>query len=289
MTDVLGRIRALGSAFSLEQIQGSAAIFAPLLPACDETIVERDVAYGPDPRHRLDLFGARKPGIARPIVAFVHGGGFIGGDKGAAGAPFYNNVGAWAARHGWIGCTITYRLAPAHPWPAGRDDVASAIGWLRAHAADIGGDADRIVLIGQSAGAAHVAAFAATDAATGALAGAAMLSGIYDVANADRNPYQSAYYGDDPTQFAAQSSIEGLAATPLPCLYTVAEFDPPDFQRQAAAMISRRVAATGAWPEFHRLAGQNHITPVQQIGSSADAVGPILAGFIDQVTRQSIV
>lgn len=289
MTDILDRIRALGTAFSIEQIQGSAAIFAPLLPALDEAIVDRDIAYGSDARHRLDLFGAGASGDAKPVVAFVHGGGFVGGNKGDAGEPFYNNVGAWAARSGWIGCTITYRLAPAHGWPAGRDDLALAIDWLRSHAAGFGGHPDRIVLIGQSAGAAHVAAYAASEAATSTLAGAAMLSGIYDVALADRNPYQSAYYGDDATQFAAQSSIEGLASTSLPCLYTVAEYDPPDFQRQAAAMVSRRVAVAGRWPEFHRLAGQNHITPVQQIGSSADAVGPILADFVNRTVAQSIV
>jgi len=289
MTDILDRIRALGTAFSMEQIQGSAAIFAPLLPPLDEAMVDRDIAYGSDPRHRLDLFGAKGAEDARPIVAFVHGGGFVGGNKGGPGEPFYNNVGAWAARNGWIGCTITYRLAPAHRWPAGHDDLALAIDWLRRHAAGFGGHPDRIVLIGQSAGAAHVAAYAATAPAASMLSGAAMLSGIYDVAMADRNPYQSAYYGDDPAMFAAQSSIDGLSSTSLPCLFTVAEFDPPDFQRQAAAMVSRRVAVTGRWPDFQRLPGQNHITPVHQIGSSADRVGPILADFVNRVLLQSIV
>ncbi len=41
------------------------------------------------------------------MVVFVHGGGFVQGDKGAADAPFYNNFGAWAVRAGFVGVTMT--------------------------------------------------------------------------------------------------------------------------------------------------------------------------------------
>ena len=43
---------------------------------------------------------------------FVHGGGFVAGDKHTPGTPRYELVGAWAARHGWVGVTMTHRLAP---------------------------------------------------------------------------------------------------------------------------------------------------------------------------------
>jgi triacylglycerol lipase len=168
--------------------------------------------------------------------------------------------------------------------------VASAIDWLGANAAAHGGDPRRIVLIGQSAGAAHVAHYAGgiafTDIAARSLAGAAMLSGLYDIANLVHGPYETAYFGSDPARFARQSSIEGLARTALPCLFTVAEHDPELFQRQAALMIARRVAEQGRWPAFVRLEGQNHITPVHQIGSSADEVGPVLARFVRAVTGE---
>lgn len=291
MNAIHDSIRALGLEFSPAQIQGSIALFGAMMPPVDETTVRRDLFYGDDPRHRLDLFGAEPNGPLRPIVVFIHGGGFIAGDKGVPGAPFYNNVGAWAASQGWLGVTGTYRLAPDNPWPAGADDVAALVAWLRAEGRGVGGDPDRIVLIGQSAGAAHVAAYVGGDAhaATAAvsLAGAVMLSGIYDIASADRNRFQAAYYGEDASRFAAQSSIDGVACTSLPCLFTVAEHDPADFQRQAALMVARWVTAKGAWPEFHRLAGQNHITPVHQINTPVDEVGPILASFVRRVTGQS--
>ncbi|MBP7337964.1 alpha/beta hydrolase, partial [Niveispirillum sp.] len=218
------RIRALGTDFSVAQIQGSMALFAPMQPAVDEAMVRRDLSYGPDPRHRLDLFGGGGGGARRPVLVFLHGGGFVGGDKGAPGAAFYNNVGAWAAAQGWLGVTATYRLAPAHPWPAGADDVARLVAWLKAEAAHHGGDPGRIVLMGQSAGAAHIASYVGgqgfAERAAVSIAGAIMLSGLYDVPSAARNPYQDAYFGTDPARFAAQSSIDGLATTSVPCLFT---------------------------------------------------------------------
>ena len=282
------RIRALGTEFSVAQIQASMALFAPLQPPVDEATVRRDLSYGPDARHRLDLFGGGAGGAKRPILVFLHGGGFVGGDKGVPGAPFYNNVGAWAAAQGWLGVTATYRLAPAHPWPAGAEDVARLVAWLKLEAAQYGGDPGRIVLMGQSAGAAHVASYVGgqgfAEQAAASIAGAIMLSGLYDVPSAARNPYQDAYFGTDPGHFAAQSSIDGLATTSVPCLFTVSENDPADFQRQAALLVTRRVAAKGKWPDFHWLEGHNHISPVHQIHSSVDELGPVLARFVARVT-----
>jgi acetyl esterase/lipase len=282
-TSFYDRIRDLGTEFSVSQIQGSMALFAPLQPPVDEALVQRDLSYGPDARHRLDLFGGGGD-ARRPVLVFLHGGGFIGGDKGAPGAPFYNNVGAWAVAQGWLGVTATYRLAPAHPWPAGAQDVARLVDWLKAEVANHGGDPDRIILMGQSAGAAHVASYVGgkcfAEMAATSIAGAIMLSGLYDVPSAARNPYQDAYFGTDPSRFAAQSSIDGLVETSVPCLFTVSENDPTDFQRQAALLISRRVAATGKWPNFHWLEGHNHISPVHQIHSPVDALGPVLARFV---------
>lgn len=289
MSEIHDKVRAMGLAFTPDQIAASLALFTPLLPAYDEAGVVRDIAYGADARHRLDLFGTKDKGsAARPVVVFIHGGGFVMGDKGNAGQPFYSNVGAWAARQGWIGCTATYRLAPDNPWPAGVEDMSAIVAWLRANVADHGGDPDKIVLMGQSAGAAHVGAYVGSalsaETAAASLAGAVMMSGVYDLVNATHSTYETAYYGSDSSRFAEQSSIEGLARTTVPCLYTLAENDPEPFQRQAALVIARRVAEQGKWPDFVRLEAQNHITPVHQIGGSADEVGPILANFIAKVT-----
>lgn len=275
------RLAGWGAAFSPAMIEGTQALFAPLVPRPDEAQVVRDLAYGPHERHRLDLFCPA--GVqGAPVLLFVHGGGFVMGDKGPPEAAFHNNIGAWAMRHGVLGATMSYRLAPQHGWPAGRDDVIAAVRWLAAHVHEHGGDAGKIFIMGQSAGATHVADAAAAASEAGiALAGAAMISGIYDVTQAEENDFQKAYYGADRAAYAARSSLRGLVDSSLPLLFSVSEFDPPDFQRQALLLVQNFVAAHGSWPRMHWLAGHNHLSSVSQIGSMHDTLGPLLVRFME--------
>ncbi|MCB1277376.1 alpha/beta hydrolase [Prosthecobacter sp.] len=78
----------------------------------------------------------------------VHGGGFTKGDKHSFIKPLFEPL----AKAGFTWFTINYRLAPQHAWPACADDVASAIRWVKAHAAEYKVDPKRIALIGESAG-----------------------------------------------------------------------------------------------------------------------------------------
>jgi len=78
----------------------------------------------------------------------VHGGGFTKGDKQTFITPIFEPL----AKAGFVWFTINYRLAPQHQWPACSDDVASAIKWVKAHAAEYKVDPKRIALIGESAG-----------------------------------------------------------------------------------------------------------------------------------------
>lgn len=277
--DLRAQIRGLGYELTPAQIEASIALMAPFAPKPGPDVeVHRDLAYGPDPRHRLDVFAPAAGATRATVLVFVHGGGFVRGDKGAPDAPFYNNVGLWAARSGCIGVTITYRLAPAAPWPAGSEDVGAAVRFLRNAIERWGGDPNRIFLMGQSAGAVHVAGYVANPPLN--IAGAIMLSGLYDVVRAQRNPFQAAYYGEDPSRFSEQSTLGKLAATTLPCLYTVSEFDPPDFQRQAAWLVEAHTARQGRWPRVIQLPGHNHLSSVLQIGSALDTLGPELLRFI---------
>jgi alpha-L-fucosidase 2 len=78
----------------------------------------------------------------------VHGGGFTKGDKQSFIKPLFEPL----AKAGFAWFTINYRLAPQHQWPACADDVATAIKWVKAHAADYKVNVKRIALIGESAG-----------------------------------------------------------------------------------------------------------------------------------------
>jgi triacylglycerol lipase len=279
--DILDRIKEWGNAFTPAVIQGTHALFGPLVGRPDEAQVVRDQSYGDDPRHRLDIFRSSASG-KRPVLLFVHGGGFVMGDKGAPDAPFHNNIGAFAAKAGLVGATMSYRLAPGHGWPAGGEDVVRAVDWLAANVADHGGDPERIFIMGTSAGATHVADAVALGAK---VAGALMISGIFDVGRAEPNDFRSAYYGKDEPDLTSRSTLSRLAATGTPCFFSVSEFDPDDFQNQALWLVEAWVAAHGRWPEMHWLAGHNHLSSVSQIGSPHDDLGPLIERFIARVGR----
>ena len=114
-------------------------------------VVYADVAGEP---LRYDHF--RPLGVAEPTpcVVFVHGGGWTGGDPSQAAGN-----GLHFARRGIATISISYRLAPAHRFPACLDDVRRGLRHVRAHAAEFGVDPDRLVLMGLSAGA-HLAVLA---------------------------------------------------------------------------------------------------------------------------------
>ena len=197
--------------------------------------VERDIKYGPADRNLLDVFAPETDSSARPVLIFIHGGAFAAGDKHGAGSPFYDNIALWAARHGFIGVTMNYRLAPQSPWPAGAEDIALAVKWI---AGNIGsrGDGSRIYLLGHSVGATHVASYVSHPefygSKDGGIKAAIMLSGLYDLtASALRAP-EKAYFGNDPARYAERSSIEGLVATKIPLMIVTAEFDAPVFLQQ---------------------------------------------------------
>jgi len=119
----------------------------------------RDVAYGPDPRHRLDLYlpAGAAPAQPRKTLVFIHGGGWRRGTKDR-----YGFVGRAFARAGYVVVLVNYRLYPQVRFPAFVEDAARAVAWVRGHVRRYGGDPDQIYLMGHSAGA-HIAAMLALD------------------------------------------------------------------------------------------------------------------------------
>jgi triacylglycerol lipase len=277
-------LKSLGCELShglIEQTQQHLAAAIP--PPQADPLVVHDLAYGPDPRHCLDLF-LRPDAADAPVLVFVHGGGFVMGDKRLPKLPFYENVGMWAADQGWIGCTINYRLAPDHMWPSGAQDIARALAWLLGNIASYGGSPRRIVLMGQSSGATHVASYLALPQVHPpggpGIAGAVLVSGHYDPAVASPNPYHLAYYGTDRDRYPDFSMVQGLVCTNVPLCFAVSEYDGIDYRRQAAAVVGAFGKARGDIPRIHWLPGHNHLSPVLAIGTSYDALGPLVADFV---------
>ena len=258
------------SLFAEEQ-ERAASLLAPAASDC---------AYGNDPRQRLDLYREGASGEAlRPVVLFVHGGGFVQGDKGGTGDAWANaHVGRWAARSGMLGAVMNYRLAPDHAWPAGSEDVALAVAWLQQNAASHGGDPRRIVLLGTSAGAVHIAGYLrlCADHASQVRA-AAMLSGIYGFTPLEGR--DELYYGAQDS-YAERMPRDAVVETDLPLFLACARFDPVRFQAEWSGLMQARLARHGALPWAHFAAWQNHYTLAMHIGTRDTALADALLSFI---------
>ncbi len=271
---------AIGDTISPEHARRTAELYRDRKRVTPELAVTRDAAYGPHERHRLDVFTADPVGEACPVVVFVHGGNFVGGQKATPDGPFYDNVGAWAVDLGLVGVTVNYRLAPEHRYPAGREDLAAALDWVRARARAHGGDPERIVLMGASAGATHVADLIATGGPPIAgVAGAMLLSGMYDLAGFPDAALLRRYYGPD-ADLAALAPLAGLAASDIPLLVTVSEWDPPSHHRQARALVDAVVDTRGRWPHLAYLPHHNHFSPVLHLGTADQSLTPHVDAFL---------
>ena len=81
------------------------------------------------------------------IIVVIHGGSWEYGERGEL-AP----LNTYLAQRGYVVATVSYRLAPAYPFPAARNDISAAIMYLQQHASQFGIDATHFVLLGRSAG-----------------------------------------------------------------------------------------------------------------------------------------
>jgi triacylglycerol lipase len=288
--DVAAKIAAIGRKVDPA---ATATIYAPLQKTMPQAGIkaQRDLAYGPGPKETLDLFTPEaKAGKPRPILIFVHGGGFVGGDKSKAGngaqSPFYDNTMIWAVNHGLVGVNMNYDLAPKAQYPTVQRQIAEVVAFARKNAAAWGGDPDRIVVWGHSAGASHVGSFIAhpetyadVAGANRPVQGAVMTSGGYEFAGEKDN----VYYGPAAT-LAERSSTAGLIKSKVPLLVAHAELDPEGMVADAEK-LNAALTKAGRAHDYLVAAKHGHMSESYSVGTADESVSAPVLAFIQKVTK----
>lgn len=239
----------------------------------------RDIAFGDHPLQRLDVFySTPEMGAGKPILIFVHGGGFTRGDKHRPGDFTYDNIMIWAVENGFVGVNTNYRLAPEFPYPNATEDVASAVAWAREHGAEYGGDPNKIFMWGHSAGGSLVGSYLGHPefyvAPDSGLSGVILGSGQgYEIEEAN------SYY-TDASKLDEMASLPGLIATDVPIFIYRAQYDPPQIA-EASEHLNEALCAAGKCPEvFVHNAGHNHMTQVYTINTTEHALSDRILAFL---------
>jgi acetyl esterase len=251
------------------QYEARIAIMAP--PAAVARVAERDMP-GPGGTLRLRLYTPHGAGPF-PLLVFFHGSGFVLCSLDTHDGICRN----LCAGAGCVVASVDYRLAPEHRFPAAPDDCLAATRWCADHAAEIGADADRIIVGGDSAGGnlAAVTALRVRDEGGPRLAGQLLLYPVTDwhspgwpsyAENAEGYGLTRAtmewfwgHYLADPAREALHPHAAPLRAPDLsrlpPALVTTAEYDPLRDEGEAYAEALRAAGVTVA---ATRWLGMNH-------------------------------
>ncbi len=198
---------------------------------CAHVSFSRNLKYGESDLNVLDVAtGNFKDATPRPVLLFVAGESFADDDGAlAATGPLQDEAMCFAARHGMVGVKMTYRPAPANPWPAGAKDVAAATSWVHQNIDLFGGNPNEIVTVGYSVGAFHVASFLAHpefQASDSDVAGVVLVSGIYRI-GADASATEKSYFGGDASKYDERSAFPGILNIATPILLAWSALDPP--------------------------------------------------------------
>jgi len=275
-SDKAEAIKAMGAVINAAE---TGKLYAPLQAKepYEYVTVERNIKYGQHDRNLLDVFRATTP-EARPVLIFVHGGGYQRGDKRGGTSPYYDNLMLWASNNGMLGVNMTYRLAPDYSWPAAADDVASAVAWTKEKIRDFGGDPNRIFLMGHSAGASHVGSYLAR-ATVPVVVGGILVSGTYDLRPQIEVAGQKSYFGANTELWPERSSIKGLAQSKLPLLVAHGEIDVPYYIDQAET-LKAAMCARNRCPTFVVLKGQSHMSEIYSVNTEDTTLTDTILAFV---------
>jgi acetyl esterase/lipase len=257
-----------------------ARLAAALTPQGGYT-VRRDIAYGPLPRHRLDVYTPDATGADTPLIVFLHGGAWRNGSK-----ETYGFLGEAFASRGIATAVPNYRLYPEVRFPAFVEDAALAMAWT-----DAAPDLPRgpRVLVGHSAGA-HIAMLLALDRrwldAVGAAPPAAAIgiAGPYDFLPLRRGGFLADLFGGTDRTETQPITFAERPGPPLLLQHGLA--DRTVLPEQSERLAARRQAA-GYAVRVVTYADVGHIDIIGSLLAPLRPVAPPVLGDISAFVRDS--
>ncbi|MDM0118008.1 alpha/beta hydrolase [Variovorax sp. J22R133] len=287
-SDIGDRLKSIGR---VVDVSGTVQLYQGRVletSSCLNLKVERDVRYGADEKHLLDVFAPSETSTkALPVLIYVPGGGFVNPARRVPNSAYFDSLMTWAACNGMVGVNMSYRVLPKDAWPAGAEDVGMVVRWVHEQIAARGGDPKRVFLFAHSAGAAHAASYLADErfqnAAGAGLAGALLLSGIYRLTPdlAATASSARAYFGDDAAKYEERSAQRGLVALAarLPFWVGFAELDPARTE-VAAQDLYDGMCKAGHCPTFVKFPGHSHMSEMFSIGTADRSVSDSILAFV---------
>jgi acetyl esterase/lipase len=220
--------------------------------------VLRDIAYGAGPRHKFDLYLPERLSPPAPVLLYFYGGGFVAGRKSE-----YRFMGQALASKGIIVAVADYRLYPEVAFPAFIEDGADAFVALKGFVAEHGGDPERIVIAGHSAGA-YISVMLASDprylaarnADVSAIHGVIGIAGIYDFPKIVTPERIQIFGGAERPETQPLNFIDGKRP---PMLLAVGSKD-AGLQLSGVAPLAARLRAHGNGVEERLYPGIGHMT-----------------------------
>lgn len=254
-----------------------------------------DVVYRVIPGYRplhLDLYRAGLDSPPRPLIVFVHGGGWSQANpRVGAGYANFPAVLGYLAQRGYVVASIEYRFAQEAPFPAPLDDLRVAVQFLRENALRFGIDGTRVGLWGMSSGA-QLAALAAVDGPQDTCVRAfAGWFGPYDL----RPPYPQNAVLRDYLACGDRECAAGVLAAASPLVHVDAKDSPTllvhgDLDKSVSPEQSKRfaaaLAAAGVRTELKLVPGVGHGLIGPDEAATREALDAGLAATIDFFDRE---
>lgn len=235
------------------------------------------IAYGDDPRQKLDVYVPRHAVANAPVVVFFYGGSWNSGSRSD-----YSFVGEALASRGIVAVLADYRLYPQVRYPLFLEDGAKAVAWTHEHIQQFSGDPKRLYLMGHSSGAYNVAMLAlepqlleAVGMSPHDLSGWIGLAGPYDflpIQNREVRPVF--FWPDSPPQ---SQPINHVSRGAPPALLIASRDDNLVNPTRNTGGLARKLRAAGVPVQDLYYSRTSHATLVATLSRPMRGLAPVLA------------